>query len=267
MHYARLSSVLSNVISVNELLAVCSDLQMSSSNLNLPPHSSQQEFVSALSAHLYKQGRFEELYDVLNKLYPQIVHDWLQKRPSQEWLPFVDVPVHVLKKVDKLLGGRRELHFGYEFYDAPTGCYCWPFVIPIAQGVFPELKYKIIERIRVHLRNESVIAFIGHQSFYDIPYIVIAPTTDQLDIIRIAGTCGPTLGVDHGDVVDELQVIDEQYGIDILGADDRAVVFRLKRQILGTERDEFIQWMDIFAEEAIWPVDFREEEYIELIFD
>ena len=267
MHYARLSSVLSHIITIIDLLAICTELNVSLANLKLSPNSSQTELVQVLTTYLFEDGRFEELFDVLNKRHPQIVQDWLQKRPSETWLSSVDIPEHIILQVDNLLGEKGVPHFGYEFYDEPTGCYCWSFVSAITEGEFPNLKYKVIERLRLHLKNELVIAFIGQQSFYDIPQIIIAPTTDQLDIVRIAGTCGPTLGLDCENILDELQVINEQYDIDIIGADDRALILKLKHQIQGTKRDELIRWLDIFADDAIWTVGFSDQEYIELIFD
>jgi hypothetical protein len=48
MNYARLSSVMSNKISMNALLAICAELQVSPGDLNLAHDPSQREFMLAV---------------------------------------------------------------------------------------------------------------------------------------------------------------------------------------------------------------------------
>jgi hypothetical protein len=131
--------------------------------------------------------------------------------------------------------------------------------------MFPELEYRILNRVRSHLSDEPVIAYIGEADSW--PCLVVAPTKDQFDIIRIEETNGPIIGIETGDILDEFLVIDEKYGVDIIGADDRAVEFKIKRQLQGIEKVEFSQWLAIFADEAVWSSNFDIKQPVVMCWD
>jgi hypothetical protein len=106
------------------------------------------------------------------------------------------------------------------------------------------LKYKILVRLRKKLSGERVTVYIGEDLTEQIepPCIVVAPTTDQFDILRIEGTCEPKRDIETIDILNFLLVIDQQFGIDIMGATTRTIVFKLKQIPQGIEREEFRQW-------------------------
>ncbi|MCI0398297.1 MAG: hypothetical protein L0322_25655, partial [Chloroflexi bacterium] len=232
MNYARLTFLLSNAMDLDELLALGSRLGVSHEQLELGNNPTIMELVINLVALLRKEHRVHELFDTFYQLHPDVVDEWWRNRPTEEW-DWPQLAEHIISKVDDLLGDTGEMYYGGETY--PTGCYCWTFASPIARGNFPELKYRILNRLRAKLSDEPVIVYIGEyllyigEHEYRHPCLVVAPTTDQFDILRIEGTNEPNLYIETGDVLDELLLIDEKFGLDIVGATGLSVTFKLKR--------------------------------------
>ena len=58
--------------------------------------------------------------------------------------------------------------------------------------------------------------------------LVIAPVSDQFDIIRVARTAAPDCGIGTETIVEKLKEYDAAYGIDIVHAEANAVTFDLQ---------------------------------------
>lgn len=65
--------------------------------------------------------------------------------------------------------------------------------------------------------------------------VVVAPTDDQYDVLRIEQTNGANYGLQTEDVINALKSIDQQFGVDILGAGFDFVEIRLGKSPTGEE--------------------------------
>lgn len=117
-----------------------------------------------------------------------------------------------------------------------------------------------LEKIRTMLQGEQVIAYWGGTWWEgNIPAsIVVAPTTDQFEILNIEQTSGVNYGVLNNDIVSQMQTLDEKYGIDIVGASPDSLDFVLKRVPKGKDATELGEWLlkfcpDIFEAPRSFP--------------
>jgi hypothetical protein len=113
-----------------------------------------------------------------------------------------------------------------------------------------------LEKVRAQLLNDPVIAYDGGSDMFEC--IVVAPTENQFDILRYERTQGANRGLQTEDIVDRLQVLDEKYGIDIVGATTDSVEFTLKRIPKGREARELGEWLldfcpDLYEAPASFP--------------
>ena len=92
--------------------------------------------------------------------------------------------------------------------------------------------------IRTLLQNDPVIAFRVERDT-----IVVAPTTDQFDILWYERTDGINYGLQTADIIEKLKVLDGEYGIDIIGAGSAGVEFRLRRIPSGRAAQELGAWL------------------------
>jgi hypothetical protein len=107
---------------------------------------------------------------------------------------------------------------------------------------------QILKQVRALLQGEPVIAYragIEWEGMPSITYdtIVVAPTTDQFDILRYEQTNGANYELQTEDIIEKLKMADEKYGIDITGADSAGVEFILTRIPKGKEARELGRWL------------------------
>lgn len=163
------------------------------------------------------------------------------------------VPSHVIERLDSVLGisGQPHLILDYVLFEPrwiDKGCFYWSVPEPLDWSALDHDQEidRTLKRVRHLLTHEPVIAYKGNLSFLDITMtladrIVVAPTTDQFDILRIELTNGADYGLETEDIIAELQQLDSKYGIDLLGASDRAIEFLLKRMPEGEEIHELAE--------------------------
>ena len=273
MGYARLNFIMSEILEFDDLLTICSDLQIPIRSFELADNASQKEWVVAIFDYLIERLDFDELFDVIHHKFPMLVEEWVSNLSSETWnLSSSELPVKIRTKINELLGGEGFPYLAGETYTRFEGCYYWPFPSPLNRWDFQEIKCKIVERLRTVFSGESVMVYLGEvvelESYIpEIPCLVVAPTTNHFDIIRVESIGAPNQGFDWRNILDELFVINDRFGIDILGVVDRTLIFKLKRSPDKMEQAELIQWFTVFAKEAHWSANFEEDEYIELIFD
>jgi hypothetical protein len=106
---------------------------------------------------------------------------------------------------------------------------------------------RTLKRIRKILQDEPVVVYRTGIEWEGIPpnddTIVVAPTTDQFDILRYERTDGANYGLQTEDVIEKLKEVNAKYGIDIVGAGIGGVEFILKRIPKGKEAQDFGQWL------------------------
>lgn len=77
--------------------------------------------------------------------------------------------------------------------------------------------------------------------------IVVAPTTDQFDVLKIEMVAGPNRKIYTDKIIEELMRLDEQYGIDITGANEFSLELSLARTPTTQEMRELGQWLHEFC--------------------
>lgn len=101
-----------------------------------------------------------------------------------------------------------------------------------------------LNQVRNILRSEQLIAYKADLTELDFSNsIIVAPTIDQFDILRYEHTDAANYWLDTEEVISELKILDEKYGIDITGAGMDSVVLILKRVPQGEEANELGQWL------------------------
>lgn len=93
---------------------------------------------------------------------------------------------------------------------------------------------------RDFLRDEPVFAYIGRTpwktTFVDpdrlfpsnyVFGIIVAPVTEQFDILHIEETSGMRYWLDIDDIIEKLRYFNEEFGIDILSASMTGVLFKV----------------------------------------
>ncbi len=115
----------------------------------------------------------------------------------------------------------------------------------MTQWVFGEKDQKTAEalsKVRSLIGHSLLLAYVSHQQVDD-ELIVVAPTTNQFDILRIEGTDGANYDLDTEDVIEKLTELDEKYGIDVTGATSDSVQFRLQRIPTDHEMQALGEWL------------------------
>jgi hypothetical protein len=100
---------------------------------------------------------------------------------------------------------------------------------------------KIWWKVRELLKDEPVIVYrgnLGAETSVEVGFaslLVVAPTIDQFDILRIEHTDGANYGWDTEKIIEKLKEFDKEFGVDIVGASCCAVEFLLKQIPKGNE--------------------------------
>ncbi|HLY24737.1 MAG TPA: DUF4253 domain-containing protein [Aggregatilineales bacterium] len=101
-----------------------------------------------------------------------------------------------------------------------------------------------LNHVRKLIKDAGAIAYksAGHQSVYG-EVIVVAPTTNQFDILRIERTDAANYHLDTEAVIMKLKALDNDLGIDLIGATGDSVEFRLKRIPTGDDAKALGKWL------------------------
>jgi len=97
-----------------------------------------------------------------------------------------------------------------------------------------------LKKARKLLQHDPVIAY-WLETEWEISIletIVVAPITDQFEVLQLEQTDGGNYGISNEDIVSRLKLLDKEYGIDIVGANSSGLDFVLKRIPKGMEARE-----------------------------
>ena len=94
-----------------------------------------------------------------------------------------------------------------------------------------KIKENKLAAVRIQLQGKPFTAYGD---------VVVAPTDNQYDILRIEDTNGANYGLQTDDLIDALKMIDSRFGIDILNAGFDFMKFRLSKVPTGKEAEEFL---------------------------
>jgi hypothetical protein len=126
----------------------------------------------------------------------------------------------------------------------------------------------IFLRIRELLLGTGVLVYKSGLSWSPVRLetfqrLVIAPFADQYNILHTEGTQGNNYARPTELIITHLKAIEEVYGLEITGADDRALEFRIETKPMGENRDEFRQEVRWLAPDiGMLPEDFDEKRIV-----
>jgi hypothetical protein len=90
-------------------------------------------------------------------------------------------------------------------------------------------------------RLQVVRSHIQHQPYSSYGNVIVAPTDNQYDILRIEETNAANYGLQTEDLIDALERIDQRFGLDVLNAGFDSVRFKLKEPPSGEEAAQFVK--------------------------
>jgi hypothetical protein len=90
-------------------------------------------------------------------------------------------------------------------------------------------------------RLQMVRSYIQSLPYSSYGNVIVVPTDNQYDILRIEETNGANYGLQTEDLIDALKRIDNRFGIDIVGASYDLVKFKLNEPPSGEEAEQFIE--------------------------
>jgi hypothetical protein len=173
---------------------------------------------------------------------------------------FAELPADVVRKLNAEFGTAGQPHFVLlqgEWTD--TGCLYWPSKMGVSLSGNPtEEADRALQKARELLVDDPVIAYKGNLWWLDVDVttaerIVVVPTTDQYDVLRIERTNAANYGLETEDVINKLTELDEKYGISITGAGFAAVEFFLREAPKGAEADKLGEWLLDFCPDILEP--------------
>ena len=226
------------------------------------PMARINEFFAKEPPHI--QAEYEELLSKLHEVSdPFLVHP-----PKPEYSADLQKALVRIQESMKAEQAHSETHFDIDVYlmrvreliqkEPPNLQAEWAAVMPTLKALrylprrVARQRKATIDKVKNLLRDEPVIAYRAGIEWDGMPSatyetIVVAPTTDQFDILRFEKTDGVNRGLRTEDVIQRLKVLDEHYGIEITGAAISGLEFVFKRIPKGKEARELGKWLFDFC--------------------
>lgn len=172
------------------------------------------------------KGAFSRVKERLQKEQIQDMAEYISR--ARELL--LQEPVHIRKELAELAPEIKESLSSHPFFGSD------------------QKMDSLLRRVRKLLLNDPVTVYKGDLGWLGVNLttsdrIVVAPTTDQFDILRFERTDGANYDLMTEDIIEKLKTLDEKYGIDIVGASCGSVEFVLKRIPKGKEASELGEWL------------------------
>jgi hypothetical protein len=262
----RLSRTLREEFSRENLLELCQELQVDCERFGFSADITVG--IIFLVDTLYDQQRIPDLLAACHRIQPKFSNK-LEEPISVEWTPKNSLSREVITVTDWILGISGQPYFIDEgpFYSwgsqpivRPTGCYCWLFE-SVNPGAFDisesEPLWRLLFQVRRGLgfQDKPAFAYISAKRTWEdgikyTPCIVIAPSSDQLDSLRIEEIADGNCDLDTEDWLREIKTLDEQFGVDIIAVYELSLTIQLKRLPSEEERRELNRWFRVFATKA-----------------
>jgi hypothetical protein len=266
INLVKLCLELENRFGIRQLRQICSELGLNAEQFGLQNRLLKKVGVVALVADLESRGQLEELLLISRKHNSEFALDGYDFA-EVEWRPR---PLHetIVESVNRALGLPASAHFTYiesgisnnwTRQPVATGCMEWRprfdgYMGPLSAD--PSLGLAL-QRARTAIESETATAYIGNSyglpesGMGSFPCIVVAPTVDPFDIIRIEQTVATdgNADVDIFGLLRELGVLHSRYGIDIRAADESTLEFFLLT-LPKSSRPAIHKWLKRIAPDA-----------------
>lgn len=241
-----------------EIQHVCAEFGFDMDNLKLSDSPASVLPYVYLINHIDRQNRIPDLLWLMETMQHPAEMVYL---PSSDWTPRA-LPQNVIDKINGLLGIEGQEYYVLddgEYHE--TGCVVWRFP-PKEIDTDPEswLHHLLenspsetggvdprLQSVREALVGLPVLAYRGGLSwgfadaFYDPDPIVVAPTSDPFDILRIERTVAINHDYTTAELIGMLQTLDNAFGVDITGASDGVIEFRITKNLKRLNLDELRQ--------------------------
>jgi hypothetical protein len=277
INLVKLCLEVENRFGIRQLRDICFELGLDAEKFGMQNRLLKKVGVVALVTELEEKGRLEELLVISQKHDSEFAMSGYDFA-DVEWRPR---PLHenIVESVNRALGLPALAHFTYIEADisnnwtrqpVATGCMEWR---PRFDGYMGPLSIDpnlgpALQRARAAIESETAIAYIGNSPLLpesgmaSFPCIVVAPTVDPFDIIRIEQTVATdgNADVDIFGLLRELGVLHSRYGIDIRAADESTLEFFLLT-LPKSSRPAIRKWLKRVAEDAyrdLWIEDLSE---------
>lgn len=107
---------------------------------------------------------------------------------------------------------------------------------------------EIFDSVRILLLDSPVFAYKSEISWAGptsntFRFIVVAPTTNQFELLRIERTDGANYGLSTEDIILKMKDLDLKVGIDIQGVTSDGVEFKLQRMPKGAKLTDLEKWL------------------------
>jgi hypothetical protein len=177
--------------------------------------------------------------------------------PLARWIATVEksnlllmkISENVIQIINQRLDANPQPHLTYVGNnELDTGCLEWRLPVSnYTSNSFQDVD-KLLHEIRGLLANYPVFAYKGELSWLDMTIvmansIVIAPVTDQFEVLRLEAIAAANYGLDTEAIVKKLKDLDQKHGIDIIGASYGVVEFLLKKTPEGEDAQELGEWL------------------------
>jgi hypothetical protein len=246
------------------LLELCRELHLNGEQLGLTIDLTLG--ILFLVGTLHDQQRIPDLLTACNQIRPQF-SEKLSKPISTEWKPKASLSGEVIELINGVLGFSGQ---PYVIDESPssfsnwqpvlrsTDCYCWLSGI-LSRGAYDhseseplwDLLFQVREVIK-HYR-QPIMAYIGRKRTWgeggmgDVDCIVVAPSSDQFDALRIEEIEDGNCDLDTENWLREIKHLDKQFGVDIIAVYDGSLTIQLKRLPSQEELGELNRWLQTFT--------------------
>ncbi|MBX3057071.1 MAG: DUF4253 domain-containing protein [Anaerolineae bacterium] len=254
---SRIGRRLATRFTLEEQVAIVTELGTTIEELELIEGEPRLSVFFDLVLQLRQQNRVEQLLAACERHKPGVIRAPL---PSTEWSVKVLSP-EIILRLNQALAASGKLYFVKSNWSDNfeiTGCFCWLMNLNhwFVLGASEQVIVDSVQMVRAILMDEAVVVYASESEWaWQVEKashcIVVAQTSDQFDILRIEQTADGNYGIGTADIIEELQIIDEKYGIDIVAANWGSVRFRLKRILEGEELADFTRWLSDFAPDVL----------------
>ncbi|MCB0032708.1 MAG: DUF4253 domain-containing protein [Anaerolineales bacterium] len=220
----KLFALLKEAFTVEQLKVLCKKLDIDASKIGLESNPPATIALIAMVSQIERQNRFEEFVEACEEFYFGLISKITLQPISSDWHPET-LNQQAIIIVESILQSKGKLY-------GDTGCMYWDISPPSPEEWLSDV-FKVDElRQQIDFALEGIPALIYKQDvnreIVPATRLVLAPTINQFDILRIEQTRGSSIDLETSDVIKNLMILNNQFGIEITGSNQNVVEFIFK---------------------------------------